>query len=393
MGIRTFPTIEAQAAAARVVWENTFPGDPTGAGSLFVPYRICPLGAHIDHQGGPVLGRTISAGTLLLYLPTDGPEVQLASSQFPGLARFRIGQPIEGGHWARYAQAAALALGQVHTLHRGIRGVVTGSLVGAGLASSASVGLAYLQALAEVNGFDLDRTQLIDLDQALENTFLGLDNGIQDQSAILHGTEGSLVLTDTRQRQAARIPDPPEAAFAAWLVVFSGVSRELTVGGDFNRRVEECRQAARWLQPGGLILSDISQETFDRRAGEMPEALRLRAAHFYSEVWRVKAGAQAWRSGDLAQFGALMNLSGESSIHQYQSANEPIIRLQRIVQETPGVYGGRFSGGGGGGCVVALVEREQGQAVAEGILASYKRHFPQHADRAAVYLAGGSRES
>ncbi|NNF46272.1 MAG: hypothetical protein HKN69_05840, partial [Desulfofustis sp.] len=24
------------------------------------PYRICPLGAHIDHQGGAVLGMTIN---------------------------------------------------------------------------------------------------------------------------------------------------------------------------------------------------------------------------------------------------------------------------------------------------------------------------------------------
>jgi galacturonokinase len=29
------------------------------------PYRICPLGAHIDHQGGPVLGMTINACTLM----------------------------------------------------------------------------------------------------------------------------------------------------------------------------------------------------------------------------------------------------------------------------------------------------------------------------------------
>ena len=28
------------------------------------PYRICPLGAHIDHQGGPVLGMTINAYTI-----------------------------------------------------------------------------------------------------------------------------------------------------------------------------------------------------------------------------------------------------------------------------------------------------------------------------------------
>ena len=31
------------------------------------PYRICPLGAHIDHQGGPVLGMTINAYTILAF--------------------------------------------------------------------------------------------------------------------------------------------------------------------------------------------------------------------------------------------------------------------------------------------------------------------------------------
>ena len=28
---------------------------------IAAPYRISPLGAHIDHQGGPVLGMTINA--------------------------------------------------------------------------------------------------------------------------------------------------------------------------------------------------------------------------------------------------------------------------------------------------------------------------------------------
>ena len=31
------------------------------------PYRICPIGAHIDHQGGPVLGMTINAYTLMVF--------------------------------------------------------------------------------------------------------------------------------------------------------------------------------------------------------------------------------------------------------------------------------------------------------------------------------------
>ena len=48
------------------------------------PYRICPLGAHIDHQGGPVLGMTINACTLLAYSPAIDSNVHLASRNYPG---------------------------------------------------------------------------------------------------------------------------------------------------------------------------------------------------------------------------------------------------------------------------------------------------------------------
>ncbi|KAI9118693.1 hypothetical protein K1719_010138 [Acacia pycnantha] len=34
------------------------------------PYRICPLGAHIDHQGGTVSAMTINKGILLGFTPS-----------------------------------------------------------------------------------------------------------------------------------------------------------------------------------------------------------------------------------------------------------------------------------------------------------------------------------
>ena len=45
------------------------------------PYRICPLGAHIDHQGGPVLGMT----TNLHRMSVDGPIT--FSTRFSGSVR------------------------------------------------------------------------------------------------------------------------------------------------------------------------------------------------------------------------------------------------------------------------------------------------------------------
>jgi len=54
------------------------------------PYRICPLGAHIDHQGGPVLGMTINAYTLLAFAPTADGTVRLKNKNYPGKVAFEL---------------------------------------------------------------------------------------------------------------------------------------------------------------------------------------------------------------------------------------------------------------------------------------------------------------
>uniref|UniRef100_A0A2N9G3X3 Galactokinase N-terminal domain-containing protein n=1 Tax=Fagus sylvatica TaxID=28930 RepID=A0A2N9G3X3_FAGSY len=41
------------------------------------PYRICPLGAHIDHQGGTVLAMTIDKGILLGFVPSGDTRFHL----------------------------------------------------------------------------------------------------------------------------------------------------------------------------------------------------------------------------------------------------------------------------------------------------------------------------
>ncbi|THF95523.1 hypothetical protein TEA_002085 [Camellia sinensis var. sinensis] len=51
------------------------------------PYRICPLGAHIDHQGGTVSAMTINRGILLGFVPSGDSQVLLCSGQFKGEVR------------------------------------------------------------------------------------------------------------------------------------------------------------------------------------------------------------------------------------------------------------------------------------------------------------------
>ena len=47
------------------------------------PYRVCPLGAHIDHQGGPVTALALQIGIVLGFVPHASPVVALTSADFP----------------------------------------------------------------------------------------------------------------------------------------------------------------------------------------------------------------------------------------------------------------------------------------------------------------------
>ena len=322
---------------------------------IFSPYRICPIGAHVDHQGGAVLGRTIDMGTRLTYSPLDSKEIQIQSDRF-GKTRLFIGDETDKTHWARYAQAAAIVLDKKHQLRRGFKAQLTGALIGAGLSSSASVSLAYLKALADVNDIELSNEGLVQLEYELEHDVLGLQIGLLDPLTIVYGKRHALLVMDTISASVKSIFDSPSDN-SAWIVAYSGVSRELSKSR-INTHVLECRQAASLLKDGAQILSDVPRDLFEEKKATLPEALRRRAEHFYSEVERVHRGARAWEDSDMGLFGELMDQSCESSIRLYESGSEILIQLHEIASDTNGVYGSRFSGGGYGGCVIALAKRD-----------------------------------
>jgi len=337
--------------------------------TLFSPYRICPIGAHIDHQGGAVLGRTISLGSMLEYQRLDSKEIRITSDQY-GEANFFIGD-LDKLHWVRYAQAAARVLNP----KCGMKAHVTGSLIGAGLSSSASVGLAYLKALGDVNDIKLTNEQLVLLDFELECTELGLQNGLLDPMSIIHGRKNALLFMDMVTGSVSPIFDSPSGD-SEWIIAYSGVSRELTKSG-FNNRVAECHEAASSLQNGAWKLGDVPREIFETRKMSLPENLRKRAQHFFSEVERVHLGKQAWAESDTVCFGQLMNQSCESSIRNYESGSEVLIQIHEITSSTNGIYGSRFSGGGYGGCVVALAKRDLAENACAEIAEKFSRLHPE----------------
>lgn len=150
----------------------------------FCPYRISPLGAHIDHQYGKINGLAIDKGIHMAYHPKQNGVVELQSLNFPKRAQFFVNAVPEEkqGDWADHLRGAAKMLGEKYRLKVGLSGIIEGSLPIGGLSSSASVIICFLSALCKVNGIHLEPMEMILTAKAAENQYVGVACGKLDQS-------------------------------------------------------------------------------------------------------------------------------------------------------------------------------------------------------------------
>lgn len=143
----------------------------------FCPYRISPLGAHIDHQYGKINGLVIDKGIHIAYAKKENGVVELQSINFPKRAQFHVNQiPNEKvGDWADHMSGAAKMLGEAYLLRYGISAVIEGTLPIGGLSSFAAVIIAFLSALARVNRIYLEPWETIMMAKAAENKYVGVN--------------------------------------------------------------------------------------------------------------------------------------------------------------------------------------------------------------------------
>ena len=388
---------------------------------IFSPYRVCPLGAHVDHQHGLVTGFAIDKGVDLWFnvngsseinngkLTIDNyPEnhVHLESRTFEGVVDFDIDAPsqVKEHHWGDYARGAKYALRKRFELKRGIEGVIQGSLPVGGLSSSAAVLIAYVMAFAKANDITLQPFEVVKIASEAEREYIGLNNGLLDQACIALSKKNQLLFLDCdsneyrlipfgcqiskaeSQRSASDLSSQPSDIPFEIGIFFSGLTRSL-VNSDYNLRVYECKTAA-WNmlaytdQPlktfDKTFLRDIPKATYDKTRIAMPSRFARRAEHFYSEYRRVRQGVTAWETGNMKLFGKLSFDSCESSIHNYECGSPELIAIYEIMRQLPGVYGGRFSGAGFKGACIALVDPKFKDQIEAEITKQYLAKFPEY---------------
>ena len=372
----------------------------------FCPYRVCPLGAHIDHQFGMIHGFALNYGVHMAYGIKKGGIVELSSLNFPKRVQFHVNDVPEEkeGDWGDYLRGVTRELGRKYNLRYGICGVIRGALPSGGISSSAALTICFLRALCNVNGIELPDSEYIYMSNRAENEYVGVSTGKLDQSCETLCKKDSLLFLDCNDDSFTNILKPTNMPPFKIGIFFSGIQRNLSQSSAYNNRVDECKAAAFALYSyavtdriGGIDLDHglkfkdmylrlIPESIFDEFGERLPLSWQKRARHFYSEMDRVQKGIEYWKNGDLISYGRLINESGMSSIENYECGSPELIRLYEIFSKLPGVYGARFSGAGFKGCCMALIDPEYTDEICKTVKTQYLASFPMLSDRYQAFM-------
>jgi galactokinase/galacturonokinase len=248
--------------------------------------------------------------------------------------------------------------------------------------------------LCAVNRLEPSPQELIDMAYEAEKNYVGVSIGKLDPACEVLGQKGHLLYLDTSDDSYELIPDHPAMKPFSIMVFFSGLEHS-NAGSRYNMRVDELRSGVYALMAfAGMAYGKFSEanarfvprEVYEAYKSRLPEPWAKRCEHWYTEYARVEAGAQAWRRGDLEEFGRLCFESGRSSIVNWESGAPEQIRLYEIMRGTKGIYGGRFCGAGFKGCCLALTEPGREGEIRERVTRLYLTAFPHLTANYAVFV-------
>lgn len=376
------------------VYKEMYKKDPLDVS--FTPYRICPIGAHSDHQLGKITGLAIDKGIHIAYSAKTSGIVELTSLQFGKRAQFHVNNvPSEKqGDWADYLRGATIALAKNYPIKTGMSAVIDGQLPIGGLSSSAAVIITFLSALCRLNNIQVTEEEMINMALSAENNYVGVACGKLDQSCEVYCKKNQLLYMDFLTDTYELIPQNPDMKPYKIAIFFSGIERTLA-GSRFNMRVDECRSAAYALKAYAGMgygkfnetnLRDVPYDIYLQYKDKLPENWAKRAEHWYTEFFRVQKGAEAWRRGDIEEFGRLSFESGKSSIENWETGSPELKALYEIMTKTEGIYGGRFSGAGFKGCCMALINPDFEDSIVEKVTREYLAIFPHLEGKYSVHI-------
>ena len=295
--------------------------------SASAPGKIILFGEHAVVYGRPAIAAPVTqvkARAMVTANPMASPGY--VRIQAPNIGLDTDVNDLPANHPLAIAIAEVVRFLEIHRLPASTIRITSSIPVAAGLGSGAAVSVALIRALTAFLGKPLDDESVSSLAFQVEKTYHGTPSGI-DNTVITYG--GPIYFV--RGKPVVRLP----------------------VGEPFIVVIGDTGVSC----PTSVTVGDVAQA---RRAD--PEAIDQE----FDQIARItEAARQAIERGETEQLGPLMMTN-----HQHlQKLGVSSPELDRLVEAAGqmGALGAKLSGGGRGGNMIALVEPDRAQAIAEAL--------------------------
>lgn len=360
-----------------------------GDGRVYAaPGRINLIGEHTDYNGGFVFPGAVEQGITAVISPNKSRMVNAYAIDLRQECSFSIDDPKgpETLHF-RYIYGVVREMIANGIDVQGFDVVYGGDVpLGAGMSSSAALESCFAFAMNDLFGCGrLDLMTMAKIGQATEHKYVGVNCGIMDQFASMHGRKGSLMRLDCRSGEFEYFPWNPEGY--SLVLVNSCVKHEL-VGSPYNDRRNSCERVAKMACVE--TLRDCSWEKLDELKDRLSEEDYRRARYVLGEADRVLAVCDALERGDYQTVGEKMYETHEGLSRDYEVSCE---ELDFLVDEARrcGVTGSRIMGGGFGGCTINLVSNEVYDRFVGEVQETYRQRFGVECKIIPVVIGDGAR--
>ena len=378
--------------------------DSSGANNLrrfFSPARINLIGEHIDYCGGHVLPAAVQFGTFVVARPNNGNTVRLVSLNEPDTVEFDPTATLQRADplsWGDYVKGVFVEYRKLGIDLPCLDIAVGGDVPGGGMSSSASLEVGIAVMVEAFTGYRASRDEFTNrqaiswLTQQAENDFVGVNCGIMDQGAVALGRQDHAMLMDCSDLSIQYIP----VQLGEYCLLIANTCKERRLGESaYNERREEVEQALATLQPVFAVenLCQLPIEKLDDALAHLEDpVIQKRARHVITEQHRVTQATACLESGDLAEFGKLLDASHHSLQQDFEVTGPELDTLISLAQQQPGVLGARMMGAGFGGCGLVLLEASAVMDMTRAVGDTYKDRIGYGAEFYRAEIGAGALE-
>ncbi|MBE6188945.1 MAG: galactokinase [Alistipes sp.] len=353
------------------------------------PGRINLIGEHTDYNGGFVFPGAVDKGIVAAIRLNGTDKVRAFALDLNESAEFGLNEEDKPAQsWACYIFGVCREIQKRGGKIGGFDTVFAGDVpLGAGMSSSAALESTFAFALNDLYNLGIEKFELARIGQSTEHNYCGVNCGIMDQFASVHGKAGHLMRLDCRSMEFSYFPFDPTKYGYRLVLVNSCVKHEL-VGSPYNDRRASCERVAAVL--GQQFLRGATMEQLEAIKDKISEEDYLRARYVIGEEQRVLDVCEALEKGDYQTVGERMYQTHWGMSRDYEVSCEELDFLATVAKEC-GVTGSRIMGGGFGGCTINLVKEELYDSFIATVTSAFAEKYGHEPKIYPVVISDGSR--